>query len=169
MFVDDFSLPLPPPLTNSTDGSGLGQLLTFILSPLLLLFLLTLSSPFSPPSLSLISPLSSLFYIYVYIKIYIYTLSFSLPFLSVGHIHLLIVIIAVRSCAMACRKSELVHVSEHRYAPWTPAGSFTRCWSEEGDACMHGLRNKAPSQTQGNDTANNVLFRVKVKCPKTCF
>lgn len=35
VLADDFSLPLPPPLTNSTNGCGLGQLLTFILSPLL--------------------------------------------------------------------------------------------------------------------------------------
>lgn len=48
-------------------------------------------------------------------------LSFSL---SLGHVDLQIVMIAVRSSAMACRKSELVHVSEHRYALWTPAAGF---------------------------------------------
>lgn len=138
MFVDDFSLPLPPPLTNSPNGCGLGQLLTFILSPLLLLCLLTLSSPLSLPSVSLTSPLSSLFFCYI-------NSTFSLPFLFRGHIHLLIVMIAVRSSAMACRKSKLVHVSEHRYALWTPAGSFTDCWSVEGDACMHGLQSKDPN------------------------
>lgn len=102
--------------------------LYFILPRLLLLFLFTLFSPlFSSTSVTLI--------------FLIYTLLFS-PVPLLGHIHLLIVMIAVRSSAMACRKSELVHVSEHRYALRTLAGSFTDCCSEEGDACMHRLQKK---------------------------
>lgn len=173
MFVDDFSLPLSPPLTNSTDGCAFGQLLTFILS-FLLLFLLTLFTHFctlSPPSKYLISLLSFLFFFFTRSLLF----SFSLPFLSLGHIHLLIVMIAARSSAMACRKSELVHVSEHRYALWTPAGSFTDCWSEEGDDCLHELQNKAPNELRGNDAANKTLQygtwrRLTLKnCPKTTY
>lgn len=138
---------LPPPLTNSTAGCGLGQLLTFILSPLLLLFLRTLSSPISalsPPSVSCFT-----FVILLYIH------SFSLHLLSLGHIHLLIVMIAASSSAVACRKSELVHVSEHRYALWTPAGWFSDCWSEKQTLCVqHGLQDNRP---RGNDAENGVL------------
>lgn len=139
----------------------------------LLFYLLSSSPPLPPRSfLTLFCTLSSLCLSYFPI-FFSYTLSFSLPFLSLGHIHLRIVMIAARSSAMACRKSELVHVSEHRYALWTPAGSFTDCWSEEGHACMHGLQNKAPKQPQGKDAAKYMqqhgMWRRIVKCPKNYF
>lgn len=135
-------------------------------------------SPFSPISVLSLLPLNILFhfchsYFFFFTRSLLF--SFSLPFLSLGHIHLLIVMIAARSSAMACRKSELVHVSEHRYALWTPAGSFTDCWSEEGDDCLHELQNKAPNELRGNDAANKTLQygtggRLTLKnCPKTTY
>lgn len=88
-----------------------------------------LSPPLHPFLNHFNTPLQSLSAHFSHGYFFIYTLP---PTLLLGHIHLVIVMIAVRSSAMACRKSELVHVSEHRYALWTAAASFTTGWSGEG-------------------------------------
>lgn len=127
VFINAFSLPLLPSHTPPMAVAlGNSWLLFYISSSL---FFSNLSSP---PSL-LFHPLPSYFLIYI--------LLFS------GHIHLQIVMIAVRSSAMACRKSELVHVSKRRYALWTPAGSFTDCWIETL-TCSQAAKQSSKSATR---------------------
>ena len=162
MFFNDFSLPLPPPLTYSSDGSGLGQRLTFIFPPPLP------PSPFLHP---LLLPLSlySLALFPNFFFFFTHTLSVSLPFpLSWPHSSS----DCYDCCAFLCHglQEEWVSTCQRAQVCTVDTGWLVRRLLERGGRCLHARAAERKLQISHKVTmqgrARRNIDPDEVKCTK---
>lgn len=149
VFFNDFSLPLPPPLTYASEGSGLGQLLTFIFPPPPLP-----PSPFLHPFLLLLC-----LYSLVLFPNFFYTHSHCLPPFPLSRPH--------SSCdcydcwAFLCHglQEEWVSTCQRAQVCTVDTGWLIHWLLERGGRCLH-----ARAAEQNLHISHKVMLKERARC-----